>query len=229
MASFAALDRSLSSDVSQLHDYLWAGKKLSERDLLVRIERDAERLERHVRARGAITSAVRPLVRPFSRIPSGPDLYTFLHAVAGMSAAVEARRTRPKTAVARASGVAVSMSIGVASAADRFDLVEEFEGGRADFAQFTSRLADVLEEKGALRAGEFRRAVNQSFDLNALWDPRAPRDAQQVVALAAVASAGLACALYVDGIRSLGRYRAVPFAKLVPAVRRILDRLGHQP
>ncbi len=229
MASFAALDRSLSADVGQLHDYLWAGKKLSERDLLQRIERDATRLDRHVRARGAITSAVRPLLRPFAKVPMGPDLYTFLDAVASVSAAVEARRRRPKAAAARASALAVSLSIGLASAANRFDLVESFEGGRTDFGEFTSSLADVLQEKGAFRAGEFRRAVNQSFDLNALWDPHAPRDVQQISALAAITSVGLACVLYVDGIRSMGRYRPVPFAKLVPAVHRILDGLGHHP
>ena len=34
MASFAVVDRALSSAVSDLHDYLWAGKRLEEKALL---------------------------------------------------------------------------------------------------------------------------------------------------------------------------------------------------
>lgn len=229
MASFARIDRALSAGVRDLHDYLWTGKKLRERALLARLGRSASALDRHVRARGSIVSAVRPLLRSFQKHPAGPDLYTFLDAVACLSAAVETWRRNPKYATARASSLAGSLSIALASASDRFDLVESFEGGQTDFGEFTSQLADVLEEKGVLRAGEFRRAVNQPFDVNALWDRKAPKDVQRIAAVAATASAALACVLYVDAIHSLGRYRPVPFAKLVPATERILQRLGGHP
>lgn len=229
MTSFAVVDRALSSAVSDLHDYLWAGKRLEEKALLRRLERSAMDLDQYVQARGAIASAVRPLLRRFQKYPTGPDLFTFLDAVVNLSAAVEYFRRRPKLSAARASALAVSLSIGIASAADRFDLVEAFEGGKTDFSEFTSGLADVLEEKGVLRAGEFRRAVNEPFDVNALWDARAPKDAQRISALASTASVALACVLYVDALRALGRYRPIPFAKLTPATRRILDRLGGHP
>lgn len=229
MVSFAVLDRTLSSAISDLHDYLWAGKRLEEKALLGRLERGAADLDLAVGARGAIASAVRPLVRDFRKYPTGPDLFTFLDAATNLSAAVEYFRRRPKLSAARASSLAVSLSIGLAAAADRFDLVETFEGGKTDFSEFTSRLADVLEEKGVLRAGEFRRAVNEPFDVNALWDPRASKDAQRIAALASTTSVAFACVLYVDALRALGRYRPVPFAKLTPAARRILDRLARQP
>ncbi len=229
MLSFAAIDRALSSGVSDLHDYLWAGKKFQEKALLARLGHAASDLDRYVRARGAITSAVRPLLRSFVKYPTGPDLFTFLDAVECVSAAVESCRTRPKHAAARAGSLAGSLSIGIASAADRFDLVEAFEGGKTDFGEFTSQLADVLEEKGVLRAGEFRRAVNQAFDVNALWDANASKDVQRIAAVAATGSVALACVLYVDAIRSLGKYRPVPFGKLAPAVQRILDRRGGHP
>jgi hypothetical protein len=226
MASFSQIDRSLASAVSDLHDYLWAGKKLPEARLLERLERGAKDLDRFVGARGAIASGIRPLLQDFRKHPTGPDLFTFCEAVCDLSAAVEYGVRDPKAAVTRASNLAVSLAIGLASAADRFDLVEEFEGGTTDFSEFTSRLADVLEEKGVLRAGEFRRAVNGPFDINALWDAQATKDAQRIGAIASAASAGLACVLYVDALRALGRYREAPYAKLVPATRRILERLG---
>ncbi len=229
MPSFARIDSALSSGVSDLHDYLWTGKKLDETKLLRRLERGATEADRFFHARGAITSAVRPVVRSFQKYPMGPDLYTFLDAIVCLGAAVQSWKRNPKYAATRSSSLAVSLSIGLASTADRFELVETFEGGKTDFGEFTSALADVLEEKGVLRAGEFRRAVNEPFDVNALWDGEAPNDAQRIAALAATASVALACVLYVDALRALGRYRPQPFAKLVPAVRRILDRLGGHP
>ncbi len=229
MASFAVIDRALSSGISELHNHLWAGKRLDEKALLGRLERRAADLDHYFHARGAIASAVRPLLHAFRKYPTGTDLYTFLNSVMNLSAAVEYSKRKPKLAAARASDLAVSLSIGLASAADRFDLVEAFEGGKTDFSEFTSRLADVLEEKGVLRAGEFRRAVNEPFDVYALWDARASKDAERIAAFASTSSVALACVLYVDALRALGRYRPIPFAKLIPATRRILDRLGGHP
>lgn len=229
MAAFPRIDRSLAAAVGDLHDYLWTGKKLDDRKLLARLESAAVALDRHVRARGAIAGGVRPLVRHFNRTTMGADLFTFLETASDLSAAVELSRRNPKQAAKRASGLAVSLSIHLAASVDRFDLVEAFESGKTDFAAFTSALADVLEGRGVLRAGEFRRAVNTAFDVNALWDPNDARELQRIAVLASIGSVGFAAGLLVDALRNLGLYREVPYGKLVPAVDRILGRLGGHP
>ena len=229
MASFPALDRSLQRAVRDLHDVLWTGKPMDETGLVARLERGVRDLDRWAGAHGTIASGVRPLLHPFRPRPSGGDLFTYLDTISNVAAAVAYVRTKPRESARRASELAVSLSIGLATAADSFHLVEAFESGGTDFGGFAERLAEVLEQKGAIRAKEFRRATEEAFDLHALWDGRASRDAQCVTALACVGCAALSAELYAEGLKALGRYRKVPYDRLVPAVRRILDRLGKHP
>ena len=229
MPSFPALDRSLRRAVRDLHDVLWTGKTMDETVLVARLERGVRDLDGWAGARGRIASGVRPLLHPFRPRPSGGDLFTYLDTVSNLAAAAAYVRTKPRESARRASDLAVSLSIGLASAADSFHLVEVFESGGTDFGAFADGLAGVLEQKGAIRAKEFRRATEEAFDLHALWDERAPRDAQQVTALACVGCAALSAQLFAEGLKALGRYRNVPYDRLVPSVRRILDRLGRHP
>lgn len=229
MASYADAEQRMRAAISELHDYLWGGARPKEATLLTQLQRGARNLDRHLGTRGRIARAIRPIVRRFRKVTHGADLYTFLHTVAHLSFAADRVRRNPKEAAKAASEVAVSLCIHLASTARRLDLVESFETGHADFAEFTSKLADALEERGVLRAGDFRRATNQAFDVNALWDRRASTDAKRIMAAASVASAGFACVLFIEALRSLGRYRETPYARLVPIVGRILQGLGSHP
>ena len=229
MPGFAAIDRPLRRAIRDLHDTLWTGRALDERDLVGRLERGISRLDAWAGGRGRIASGVRPLLHPLRLRPAGSDLYTYLDAVSGVAACVAYATTKPRDSARRASDLAVSLSIALSSAADSFDLVEAFESGSSDFGAFAQSLADVLEEKGAVRAKEFRRATEEAFDLHALWDPRWSRDAQRLAALAALGCVVLSTQLYVEALRALGRYRKVPHERLVPAVRRIVDRTGKHP
>ncbi len=215
--------------VSQLDEYLWAGARVDERRLLTRLERGARDLDRHLRLRGRLARSVRSQIRRFRRGTQGADLYTFLQAVACLSFAADRVVRRPREAVKAASQTTVSLCIHLASASNRADLVRAFESGHADFAEFSGKLADALEERGVLRAGEFRRAANQAFDLGALWDGHASAETKRILATASVASAGFACVLFVDALRAIGRYREMPYARLVPTVATILRRLGGHP
>jgi len=226
MASFAALDRSLSSAVSDLHDHLWHAPKKDERGLLRRLEAGAVALDRHLGTRGLVAGAVRPIVRDFRSYPGGKDLFEFLHTVSQLAAAVEFQPRKPKAAAKRASEVVSSLAIGLAAASDHFVFVEEFESGKASFLQFTTRLADALEQQGVVLAGEWKRTANEAWDLHAIWDERWTKDFQQVAARTAVASGGFVAALHVDALRALGHYHETPYGRLVPAVRRILTRSG---
>lgn len=229
MARRQVPERGIVATVGLLHDHLWGGRRQEEGQLLRRILRDTDALDRRIGARGALRAGVRPLIPEFGDAEAAGDLYTFLAVVGELDAAVASLRPAPRQAARLASRLAVSLSIHLASAADRFDLVREFEAGRVDFGAFAGRLADALEDLGAVRAGEFRRAVEMAFDANALWDERADPDVQRVAAGSAVASAGLASCLAVDALRPLGRCRDPPFGRVPPLVARILARSGGHP
>ncbi len=229
MTSFAAVDRSFSRAIQDLHDYLWAGAKHDEADLLRRLTKGAVGLDRHLRAPGIVSKGVRPLAKSFDRHGVGADLFTYSYIVSGLAAAVERRKKQPREAAKRISEVVVSNSIHLASVADRFDLVETFQSGRTDFGKFQDRLAGVLEARGVLPAGELNRAANGVYDLHAIWDVGWPKDYQQVALVASIGATALHSAHFVEALRALGRYRNPPYGTLVPALRRILDRVGAHP
>ena len=228
MASFTVAEQRMLDALSDLHDYLWAGARFDEPKLLARLERVSRDLDRHAGLRGRLAGVVRRMSRRFRKVTHGADLYAFLHALAHLSMARDRVEGHPHDATRAASELVVSLCIHLASTSRHFNLVEAFEAGQVDFAEFTSKLADILEEHGVLRAGELRRAANMAFDLRALWDGHAPADAKRVMAAASVASAGLACVLFVDALRSIGRYRETPYGQLVPVASMILrPQRGH--
>ncbi|HYM38872.1 MAG TPA: hypothetical protein VEY12_01835 [Thermoplasmata archaeon] len=229
MASGSVPERDLRSTILELHDYLWAGARPDEAKLLARLERGARNLDRHLGTKGRVERAIRPMTRHFRKVTHGADLFTFLQAVAQLSFAADRVRRAPQDSVKASSQLAYSLCVHLASVMDRHDLTQSFESGRTDFASYSSKLADALEERGVLRAGEFRRAANQAFDLHALWDRRASVETQRIVALTAVASGGFACVLFVDALKALSRHRETPYGHLVPVVAAIFRRLGGQP
>lgn len=229
MASYVASERRMASAIKDLHDYLWSGARTKEDDLLRRLLRGARDLDGHLGTRGRIVRAVRPMTRRFRKASRGPDLFTFLQAVAGLAYAADRVRRQPKEAAKAASELAVSLSVHLASAAGALDLVDRFESGRHDFGEFSARLQDALEGRGVLRAAEFGRAANLAFDVHALWNGKLPARTKRILATASVSAAGLACVVFVDALRSLGRYRETPYAKLVPVAATILEGLGGHP
>ncbi len=226
MASYAASERAMRSALIDLHDILWAGARYDEGRLLRRLGIGARNLDEHLGTKGATARAVRPLLQDFQPVTTGPDLFTFLRVVTSLASAADRVERQPREAVRHASELAVSLTVHLASAADRRDLVEGFESGRSDFAEFSGVLTEALEQRGVLRAREFGRSANVAFDVNALWDKNATKDVQRISAAAAVSSSAFGCVLFVEALRSLGRYRDVPYGRLVPVVGRILHRLG---
>lgn len=229
MASYSSVEKRTLAAIADLHDYLWGGARPKEAQLMARLEKGAQDLDRHLGGHGWTERAVRPMTKRFRKGTQGADLFTFLQAVAQLSFGADRVRRRPRESVKAASELAVSLSVHLASIAGRSDLIEGFETGHTDFAEFTSKLADALEERGVLRAGDFRRATNQAFDVRALWDHRLSNEAKRITAMASVASAGFACVLFVDALRALGRYRETPYGRLVPIVATILRGLGDHP
>ena len=229
MPSYAVAERRLASAIDDLRNYLWAGARPDERDLARRLMQGARALDRHHGTRGRVERAIRPMTRRFRRGSQGADLWTFLQAVAGLSYAADRVHRRPKEAAKAASGLTVSLSLRLGSAAGARELVDAFESGRDDFGEFIVRLQEALEARGVLRAAEFGRAANLAFDIHALWSGKASPHAKRVLATASVASAGFACVVFLAALRALGRYRETPYAFMIPAVAAVLEGLGGQP
>lgn len=229
MTSYAVSERRLSLAIRDLHDFLWTGKRVDEAKLLARLLRGARDLDGHLGTRGKVERAVRSVSREFRRGAPGADLFTFLQAVAGLSYAAERVRRQPREAAKTASELGVSLTVHLASAAGAEGLVEEFESGRTDFGEFVASLRDALEAAGVLRAAEFGRAANLAFDIHALWDDKLSRGTKRVMATACVSAAGFASVVFVEALRSLGRYREKPYAALVPVAATILSRQGGHP
>ncbi len=229
MASYAASERRMAAAIKDLHDYLWTGGRVREDELLRRLLRGARDLDRHVGTRGRIGRAVRPMTRRFTKTTQGADLFTFLQAVAGLSYAADRVRRQPREAARASSELAVSLSVHLASAAGAYDAVDRFEAGRNDFGEFILKLQGLLEDRGVLRAAEFGRAANLGFDVHALWNAKLPAGTKRILATASVSAAGFACVLFVDALRSLGRYRETPYGRLVPVASAILEGLGGHP
>lgn len=229
MDSYAASERRLAAALKDLHDYLWGGARPREKELLDGLLRGARDLDRHLKTGGRVERAVRPLTRNFHKSPQGGDLFTFLHAVAGLSYAADRVRRNPREAAKAASELGVSAAIILAWASGSDALVEAFEGGRQDFGEFSARVQDALESRGVLRASEFTRAVNLAFDVHALWDRRASPETRRVMATTGVVAAGFAFVVLVEALGALGRYRVYPYGRLVPLVSVILQQLGRHP
>jgi len=229
MASYAASERRMASAIKDLHDYLWTGARKDEPELLRRLVRGARDLDRHLGTRGRIERAVRSMTRKLRKARQGPDLFTFLQAVAGLAYAADRVRRQPKEAAKASSELGVSLSVHLASAAGAHDLVDRFESGRIDFGEFCELLQDRLESRGVLRAREFGHAANLAFDVHALWNGKLPAGTRRILATTSVSAAGFACVVFVDALRSLGRYRRTPYARLVPVTATILEGLGGHP
>ena len=229
MPSYASSERDLATALRDLHAYVWTGARRDEAELLARLLRGARSLDRHIGMRGGVERAVRPIARTFRRFPQGADLFTYLQAVAGLSYAADRVHRRPGEAATAASELVVSLSLRLASVSSADDLAEEFESGRRGFAGFIARLGKRLEVRGVLRAAEFARVADLTFDIRALWNRKSPLAARRIMAEASVAAAGFACMVFVEALRALGRYREIPYGRLIPAVAAILGGLGGQP
>ena len=226
MASFPSLDRRWSSAVNALHDHLWVTPSKDEAGLLRRLGACASELDRHLGTKGLIAGGVRPVLRDFKKYPGGKDVFEFLHSTTNLAAGVAYRTKRPREAAKRASEVVSSLAIGLSSASDSFHLVDAFQSGKSDFMDFTTRLADVLENRGFALAGEFKRGANATYNVHAIWDDSWSKDFQALAVLDGIGSAAHVCALHVEALRVLGGYHEAPYGRLAPAVRRIVERIG---
>jgi len=190
-SAFSSLDQRLSRDIRELHDYLWdPGWKGDDSALRTRLLKGAKDLDTFLSARGRLRKSVESLAKPWSRERQGASLFELLYDVLGLTAATEhTRKGRHRDAAVRAQAVIESTSIGVCSASGHFEIVEEWEARKIDFETYTTKLAEVLQEKLIPQAGQFKRVLNAVYEFGAEWDGSASKGAQALAARAAIEDA----------------------------------------
>jgi len=202
--AFSALDRQLTRDIRQLHDYLWDPTwNGNESKLQASLLKGSRSLDTFLHAGGRIRKNVESLTKPWNRDHQGSSLFELLDDAVGLTAATElVRKGKSREAVMRAQGVVESTSIGVCSAAGHFEIVEEWEARKIDFHTYTGRIAAVLESKLIPQATQFRRVVNAVHNFGSEWDGSASKDEQRLAARSAVESAAW-CVNRSVGIRTM--------------------------
>ncbi len=226
MASFASLDKRLSRDVGLIHDYLWQGWKGDPGKLRADLRREARELDAFLGVRGKLRRPANALLDKFDA-KHGPSLYEFLYDTYNLTAATEhVRKGDYKGAAEHAAWAVESMSIGVCSAANRFDIVEKWgHGGETDYEQYTSAIADMLQGKGVARAGEYKRMLLVARTFGKQWDRGASKERQAVAARAAIAAAAW-CGLTTSSIHgALRASRGFPQTDYAAVITRIVERL----
>jgi hypothetical protein len=186
--AFSSLDRQLAPAVRQLHDYLWVpGWAGDESKLRANLVRGAKTLDAFLSAGGRLRKNVEALATPWNREHQGSALFELLDGTLGLTAATEfLRKGRCHEAVQRAEAVAESTSIGVCSAAGRFEIVEEWEARKVDFETYTGRIAAALESRLIPQAALLKRVLNAVHDFGADWDGSASKDEQTLAARSAI-------------------------------------------
>ena len=202
--AFLALDRQLTRDIRQLHDYLWDPTwNGNEKKLQASLLKGARSLDTFLHAGGRLRKNAETLAKPWTREHQGSSLFELLDDVVGLTAATElVRKGKVREAVMRAQAVVESTSIGVCSEAGHFEIVEEWEARKIDFHTYTGRLAAVLESKLIPQATQFRRVINAVHNFGSEWDGSASNDEQTLAARSAIESAAW-CVSRSVGIRTM--------------------------
>lgn len=202
--AFSALDRQLTRDIRELHDYLWVPTwNGSEEKLRARLLKGARSLDAFLHAGGRLRKNAEALAKPWSREHQGSSLFELLDDAVGLTAASEfVRQGKFRDAVQRAQAVVESTSIGVCSEAGHFELVEEWEARKIDFETYSGRLAEILDTKLIPQAGLFKRVLNAVHDFGADWDGSASKEEQTLAARSAVENAAW-CVSRSVGIRTM--------------------------
>ena len=228
MTSFRSLDKRMYRDVNLLHDFLWQDWKGNAATLRANLVREARELDTYLRAGGNVRKHAEALEKALDKDKEGhgPALYEFLYDTYSLTAATEhVRKKDYKGAAEHAAWAVESMSIGMCSAAGRFDIVEKWEKGAEGFERYTSALADMLQAKGIARAGEYKRMLLAARTPGKEWDANASPDQQALTARAAIANAAW-CGVTTGLIRQvIGAPRRFAEKDYASVVARIVGRL----
>ena len=202
MAGFQALDKRLSTDEQALHDVLWGESKADVAKLRSNLQRDFRALDMFLGAGGKLRRMGAALDKAWGDAGAGESLFELLGHTYNFTAATDhlVRRRDPKGAGEHVAGAVESVSIGVCSNAGCFEFVQEWEGGKTDFETYAGKLADHLQGKGVLRAGDFKRHLVAARNFGRTFDNSVSK-AEQISGARAAITNGLYVTLSSISIR----------------------------
>lgn len=201
--SFPTLDKRIIRDMEALHDFLWMGKKDNETSLVSSLLKDARDADVFLRLGGRLGRNAKPLAAALQTAGNGESLFELLeHSWALGAATVLAAKKDYRAATTRAKDAISSASIGVCANAGCFEIVQEWERGKIDFEMYTKKLAEFLDPKGVLYAGQFKRMLDAVHDVGANWNAVASKSEQALAARASIQAAAW-CLLTSVSIREL--------------------------
>src|SRR5437879_8395592 len=224
--SFSALDKRIERDTRVLHDFLWQGAKERGSALASTLLKDARDADAFLRLGGLLRKSAEPLAKGLEKPGNGEALFELLDHAWGLgSATVLASKKDYRRAAGRAKEVVGSASIGVCANAGCFEFVEEWEGGKVNFATYTKKLAGFLEPKGVVNTSQFRRMLNAVYEFGVNWNVVASQAEQALAARTAIEGAGW-CLLASVSIRELlGSPPKFPAREFAEIVERIVRRI----
>lgn len=200
---FSTLDKRINRDTETLHDFLWHGRKENESSLAANLLKDARDADSFLRLGGRLLRNGKPLAAGLQDSGNGESLFELLgHSWALGAGIVLAAKKNYRGAATRAKNAISSASIGVCANAGCFEFVEEWEAGKTDFETYTKKLADFLEPKGVLYAGQFKRMLDAVHDVGMNWNAVASKSEQALAARASIQAAAW-CLLASVSIREL--------------------------
>jgi hypothetical protein len=224
-ASFTALDRRVIQDLGALHDFLWRGRKEEATSFASKLLKDAQDADAFLHLGGRLARNAKALAAGVEDPGKGESLFELLEHVWALGAARQlAAKKDYRGAAIRAKDAVSSATIGVCANVGCFEFVEEWEGGKIDFEAFTKKVAEFLEPKGVLYAGQFKRVLDAVHDIGTNWNAVAGKGEQALAARTAIAG-GAWCLLTSVSIRELlgapPKFAAGDFGEIV---ERILPR-----
>ncbi len=168
MATFSEIDKRLSEDGRQLHDFLWhPGWKGDSKRLIDNLVRDARDLDAFLKVGGKLSRAAETLARDLAigkAEGAGEALFEMLsHAFYLTAATEDLKREDFESTSKRLRDVVGSVTIGVCANAGCFEYVQEWEGGKVDFDTYAGKLATFLQGKGVPGSADWARMAQAAY------------------------------------------------------------------
>lgn len=230
MATFSDIDRRLSTDEKQLHDFLWSPSWKGDQERLIsNLVGDAQDLDAFLGAKGKLSGPAEVLAEELAsgrKEGVGESLFEMLSHVFFLAAAAEVlKRGDYDSAGGRLQEVVGSVTIGVCANAGCFEYVQEWEGGKVDFGTYTSKMASFLQEKGVDGVHEWARLARAAYDLPRFLGVSSSSSERELLTRAAVLNACWVTrhSLSIrDVIGSPPRFPAADFSSVVEKVSRLV-------
>ncbi len=222
--TFADLDARVRNLLKRTHDYLWMGEEADPAALRQEFSAVAAAWEDRLGASVGVANVTRVLSQQFGRNRETEALYTFTQQLFGLTAAaLLLKKGHPTRAVARCSEATDGTSIHFAAAFGHHDYVEARDRGDLSYEAFLAEVADLLEEKGATRVGQYKRLVLLVWETHQEVSGGAWRGSRELAARTAVYATATALERGASLLEELGMTTATPSTEYTEIVESILD------